>query len=78
MEGKQEEERLSWEKARWQCFIMMRMHPYMKQKPNTPQEWIRFPWEQEHPDLEQVDCKVSEDEQERLKDIFSKIGNGLG
>ena len=40
-------QRDEWERARWQMFLAMQMHPYIKQhqKAKTPQEWIAFAWE---------------------------------
>ena len=47
--GKDEREKVLWERARWQMFLTMQMHPNIKphKKPKTPQAWIRFPWEKE-------------------------------
>lgn len=46
-EGKEQEERQEWERARWMMYLAMQMHPNIKkhQKPTTPQGWIPFPWE---------------------------------
>lgn len=69
-EGKAQEERLEWERTRWHAFMLMRMHPYMKQKPNTPQAWVRFPWEIEK-HKETLDWQTSEEEERRLREILT-------
>lgn len=76
-EGKAEEERSKWERTRWQVFMMMQMHPYMKKKPNTPQEMIRFPWEEEK--QKQIEgWQTSEEESQRLRDIIEDYRNRHG
>ena len=72
VEGMQQAERQEWERARWQVFMMMRMHPYMKQKPSTPQDFVRFPWEYEQKNVIPQDIHTSEDEVSRLKEIFTQ------
>ena len=71
VKGKQEEEQREWERERWHAYMMMRMHPYMKQKPNTPQAWVKFPWEQEER-KEKLDWHTSEEESQRLRDIITE------
>lgn len=68
-EGKAEEERHEWERARWQVYMMAQMHPYMKQKPKSPQEFVRFPWEIEEQGKVTV-WQDSEEQTERLHDII--------
>lgn len=45
--GEDEREKIAWERARWQMYLVMQMHPNIKphNKPKTPTEWVRFPWE---------------------------------
>lgn len=68
-EGKAEEERHEWERARWQMYMVVQMHPYLKQKPKTPQEWVKFPWEIEKPQ-EGINWQTSEEEAQRVREIF--------
>lgn len=42
-------ERQKWEIARWRSFMDMRLSPYIKphNKPDSPDKWLRFDWEQD-------------------------------
>ena len=76
-EGKEQEERQEWERARWMMFLTMQMHPNIKkgQKPKTPQGWIPFPWEKK--DTVKKPPKrlhVTKKEEAILRDIFDKLG----
>ena len=76
-EGEEQRERQEWERTRWMAFLMMQMHPYMKKKPNTPQEMIRFPWEGEK--QKQIEgWQTSEEESQRLRDIIEDYRNRHG
>jgi hypothetical protein len=61
-------EQEEWERARWQMFLVMQMHPHIKkgQKPHTAQAWIRFPWEKAEAGVTKEDCKVERHEVEQL------------
>ena len=52
-EGEEQRERQEWERTRWMAFLMMQMHPYIKQhqKPGTPMAWLPFPWEKSESDM---------------------------
>lgn len=75
-EGKVQEERLAWERARWEKFIDLQLNPNIKrgQKPSTPQKWIPFSWEKEK--IKRKPPKklhTTKREQEILQEIFSKL-----
>lgn len=63
--------RQEWERARWQVFMMMQMHPYMKphQKARTPQAWISFPWEKEA-GITTEDTKINGQQEEQLATVL--------
>jgi hypothetical protein len=76
--GWQQEQRIEWERARWQMFLLMQMHPYIKQhnKAKTPKDWIPFEWEKTKKDRKPnapIKCKITKKEKQRLMDIFSKM-----
>lgn len=72
IEGKEQEERMQWERARWQMFLLMQMHPNIKkhQKPATPQSWIRFPWEKQMITPDEV-RPVTERMQKKLTELLN-------
>lgn len=75
-EGKEQEERLEWERARWMMFTAMQMHPYIKQerKPKTPQGWIEFPWEKKQTERKPPKrLRVTKKEQAILREVFDKL-----
>lgn len=77
LKGWNERERREWERARWQMFLVMQMHPNIKQhhKPKSPQEWIPFDWERKPQERKAAPkrCKVTKKEMDKLKEIFSKL-----
>lgn len=76
VEGKAEEDRQKWEVARWQMFIAMQMHPYMKKgnKPSSPQRWIPFPWEKEmEREIPKGSYKVTDSEKEKFKELITEF-----
>lgn len=72
--GKDEEAKEKWEIARWQLFIQMQMHPYIKkeQKAKNPQEWIPFGWEKQ--ETSSVDLSNKED-RDRILNILRNQRN---
>ena len=80
LKGWREKERREWERARWQMFLLMQMHPNIKKqhKPKSPQEWIPFEWErkkQERKAAAPKRCRVTKKEINRLNEIFSETIN---
>lgn len=71
MRGKEEEQRILWEVARWEQFMQLQMSGDIKTacKPHTITSFIRFPWDKEQEEAKVV-YKVTEAEFERLKKIF--------
>ena len=41
-QGQQEE----WERARWRVYMDWAVSPHLKRRPRTPQDVVRFPWEE--------------------------------
>ena len=42
-EGYEQKQQLEWERARWVAYSIF--GPFVKNRPVTPQSWVRFPWE---------------------------------
>jgi hypothetical protein len=79
-EGKAEEERHEWERARWQVFMQYAIAPNLKRRPHSPQEVLRFPWEKpEVQEMKNVE-PLTEKEIEGLCKLFNldrnKVVNG--
>ena len=80
VEGHSRKEQEKWERLRWDVFMGWAISPNLKQRPKTPQDVIRFPWEKdtttEVKDIE----PITENEIEQLSKIFGidreKINNG--
>lgn len=76
-EGKMQEERQAWERARWEKFIDLQLNPNIKkgQKPATPQKWIPFGWEKDGSKKKKPpkSLHTTKREQEILQEIFSKL-----
>jgi hypothetical protein len=74
-QGKEEELRERLEIARWQMFLAMQMHPYIKpqKKAKTPHEWIAFAWdkEDERPIPEDAG-KVTQEEKDAFKRLYEE------
>lgn len=72
LEGYNQQQRLEWERSRWQVFLLMQMHPNIKQhnKPKTPSEWIRFEWEKEEQFAPNQPHKITDTDREKLAEIF--------
>ena len=75
-EGYQQRQREEWELARWQMFLAMQMHPYIKQqnKAKTPQAWIPFEWEKEKtPKKDARDILMTAEERQAVIEQFRKM-----
>lgn len=72
-EGEEQRERQEWERTRWMAFLMMQMHPYIKQhqKPGTPQRWIPFPWENDAVIAPEGGWGVTEEQSNELNAILT-------
>ena len=76
-EGRDEAMRERMEVARWICFHIYAMNPYIKgMKARTPRQYIRFPWEEmtaEEANAMRESCHVTEEEQAELDRIFKEV-----
>jgi hypothetical protein len=79
VEGYQQRQRQEWEKARWQMFLAMQMHPYIKKKPSTPQDWIPFEWEKkQRKEVDPSVYRMTEADKEKLAEIFGRKNKEKG
>ena len=76
-DGHDEAMRERMEVARWICFNIYAMNPYIKgAKARTPRQYIRFPWEEmtaEEVNAMRESCHVTEEEQAELDSIFKEV-----
>ncbi len=77
-ERNEEQARERMELARWICFRIYEMNPYIKKglRAKTVQEYHRFPWErmtEEEANAKRESCHVSEQEQVELNRIFKEV-----
>ena len=77
-EGKERELQERYEIARWVCFNILSMNPYIKpfNKPKSVTAYARFPWERptvEEAEAMKAKCGVSAEEAEALNKIFDEI-----
>lgn len=76
-EGKSEEWKERMEVARWMCFNIYSLSPYIKgMKARTPRQYIRFPWEEMTPEEANAmkdRCHVTPEEQAELDKIFKEV-----
>lgn len=77
-EGKEQELQERYEIARWICFNILTMTPYIKphKKPKTLTSYVRFPWER--PTEEEYErmkglCGVTEEQAAILNKMFEEI-----
>lgn len=80
-EGKSREEHAEWERARWMIYMDWAISPNLKRRPHTPQEVIRFPWEENRVKDEARDMEpLTEEEIQKISRIFKierkHISNG--
>lgn len=80
-EGKQKDDQAEWERARWMVFMDWAISPNLKQRPHTPQDVIRFPWEEKKGSKEVKDVEpLTEEEIQKISRIFNidrkHISNG--
>lgn len=76
-DGKVAEDREKMERARWIAFRIYEMNPYIKPpRAYTEKSYCRFGWEEitEEDAKQAADrCQVSEEENEKLNEIFDRI-----
>lgn len=66
-----------WERARWQMFLTMQMHPNIKphKKAKSPTDWIRFPWEKEEEELTVEKAEVTTEQIDKLNALRDAFMN---
>ena len=75
-DGKIQEERIEWERARWMKFIDLQLNPNIKrgQKPSNPQKWIPFAWEKQERKIKPPrNLHTTQRETEILQGIFDRL-----
>lgn len=67
-EGWEKQQQLEWEKCRWVAWGVF--SPFVgKNRPRTPDQWVKFPWEQKHKPTPMIE--INESETMTLNDIFN-------
>ena len=67
-EGYEKQQQLEWERCRWMAWSIF--SPFVgKNRPRTPAQWVKFPWEQSKAIAPMVEIKESEIV--TLNDIFN-------
>jgi hypothetical protein len=60
------QQQLEWERCRWMAFSIF--SPFLgKNKPRTPAQWVKFPWEQGQ---SAPMIAIDESQQKALNDLF--------
>lgn len=76
-EGKAQENQERMEVARWVCFHIYAMNPYIKgSRAQNPRAYVRFPWEEmtdEEIDKIREKSHVTAEEQAELDRIFNEV-----
>lgn len=69
--GHAEREQEEWERIRWSVFMDWLISPNLKKRPRTPQDVVRFAWEQENKAQEVKEIEpLTETEIQGLCDLF--------
>ena len=67
-EGYEKQQQLEWERCRWMAWSIF--SPFVgKNRPRTPAQWVKFPWEQSKATTPMIEIKESEIM--TLNDIFN-------
>lgn len=81
LKGQDEATREKMEVARWICFQIYSMNPYIKgMKARNARSWCRFPWEEMTPEEANAmkeKCHVTPEEQAELDRIFKEVFGDL-
>ena len=76
-DGHEQAMRERMELARWVCFNLYKMNPYIKgMKARNPSNYIRFPWEEmtaDEANAMKESCHVTQEEQAELDRIFKEV-----
>jgi hypothetical protein len=66
-EAYEKRQQLEWERSRWIAYSIF--SPFLgKNKPRTPQQWVKFPWEHKKQTAPMV--TINESQIKTLNDIF--------
>lgn len=66
-EAYERQQQLEWERCRWMAYSIF--SPFLgKNKPRTPMQWVKFPWEQKMQTAQMV--TINESQIKALNDIF--------
>lgn len=70
-EAYERQQQLEWERCRWMAYSIF--SPFVgKNKPRTPMQWVKFPWEYNEPASM---IKINESQTKALNDIFIDFTN---
>ena len=70
-EAYERQQQLEWERSRWIAYSIF--SPFLgKNKPRTPQQWVKFPWE--HKQTAPM-VAIDESQLKALDDIFIDFSN---
>ena len=79
VEGRNEAEKGDWEKMRWMAYMQWAISPNLKRRPRTPQDVVRFPWEENKVEAHDYE-PLTEAEIDKISKIFNierkHISNG--
>ena len=79
-EGFTLEQRETWERERWRVYMDWATNPNLKRRPRTPQDVVRFPWEENKAAEAQHYEPLTEAEIDKISKIFNierkHISNG--
>lgn len=65
-EAYEKQQQLEWERCRWMAYSIF--SPFLgKNKPKTPAQWVRFPWEQKK---KANVIHIDEKQEQALNDLF--------
>lgn len=79
-EGFTQDQRETWERERWKVYMDWAISPNLKRRPRTPQDVVRFPWEENKAAEAQHYEPLTEAEIDKISKIFNierkHISNG--
>jgi hypothetical protein len=71
-EAHDKQQQLEWERSRWVAYSIF--SPFLgKNKPRTPAQWVRFPWEHQHKMAPMI--AINESQQQTLDEILIDFRN---
>lgn len=66
-DGYEKQQQLEWERCRWMAWGIF--SPFVgKNRPRTPMQWVKFPWEYNQPTSM---VEITESDEKTLNDIFN-------